>query len=563
MGQYQDISIKDLVEGINEKYFLPDIQREFVWKSDRAKFEDKVYDLFDSIMRGYPIGTLLFWDVTYENLIEDNLSVLKFLENSDKDNEQVKKENLKGKEISLVLDGQQRMTILNLAFKGIFEEMRYKKRKKRYLYFNLLSNNKEEREINERFYEFKLIESEEPYFKEGGEKVWHRVDLLLVQPKSITEYWEKINNKADIEKEDRNRILDNLTNFWKIITEKNISYFKIPKGRSDEEALEIFVRVNSGGVTLTYSDLLFSKIKQYWKKGKEKIDAREDFKNFLNEINNNKFEFNNDFILKTSLVLIEKDVRYRVKNFDKENVGLIKENWQKIKDSIRIVIQFLGLIGITDKKSLRSNNALIPMIYYVYKKELREIDNTSRDFEILKKYIYTVLINGVFGGQADSLLADSRKIIKESKEELFPIARLFNGFIRRNKVIRKGDELFEFLKDIKYNTDKSRLILNIIYGNNLPLDFQEDHMFPQSDLLKKHDKKIVDNIANLQPLGAFTNNLKNNKKFKEWLEEPNRSEEYRELNLIPKMKDYNEKNFEIFVKKRRELIFEKVKEFFE
>lgn len=40
MGQYQDISIKDLVEGMNEKYFLPDIQREFVWNTDKNKFED-------------------------------------------------------------------------------------------------------------------------------------------------------------------------------------------------------------------------------------------------------------------------------------------------------------------------------------------------------------------------------------------------------------------------------------------------------------------------------------------------------------------------------------------
>jgi len=73
----------------------------------------------------------------------------------------------------------------------------------------------------------------------------------------------------------------------------------------------------------------------------------------------------------------------------------------------------------------------------------------------------------------------------------------------------------------------------------------------------------VDNIANLQPLGSFTNNSKNNKKFKEWLDEPNRSEDYMAINLIPKMDDYGEDSFEDFIKKRRKLIFESVKEFFD
>ena len=79
MGKYEDLSIKKLVEGINESYYLPEIQREFVWNSDKSKFEDKVYDLFDSLMRGYPIGTMLFWEVKHEDLERDNITVLKFL----------------------------------------------------------------------------------------------------------------------------------------------------------------------------------------------------------------------------------------------------------------------------------------------------------------------------------------------------------------------------------------------------------------------------------------------------------------------------------------------------
>ncbi|MBI5803439.1 DUF262 domain-containing protein, partial [Candidatus Pacearchaeota archaeon] len=537
MGQYQDISIKDLVDGINERYFLPDIQRDFVWNTDKNKFEDKVYDLFDSIMRGYPVGTLLFWEVNYERLKEDNISVLEFIRKTNTENESVTLDLFKGRNITLILDGQQRMTILNLAFRGLFEDVSYGKKKKKQLYFNLLSNNDKNKEINERHYEFKLIESEEPYFKDREEKLWHKVALLLKQPDSLTDYWEEITIKNKIEGKDKNRILDNLNRFWKIISEKNISYYEIGKDKRDEEALEIFVRVNSGGITLTYSDLLFSKIKQYWKGGTRKIDAREEFREFLEEINRRDFEFDNDFILKTSLVLIDKDIKYQIKNFNQINVDLIKEYWEEIKNSIKVVIEFLKLVNITSKKYLRSNNAIIPLVYFVYVNKLKEIDNTSKNYDLMRKYIYSVFLNGVFGGQSDSLLKDSRDVIKENKKKLFPMEEIFKVFLKRNKVIRKGEELKDLLNEVHYSSDRSKIILSIIYGDRVPKDFEEDHMFPHSKIKGKFDKILVDNIANIQAIGPI-NQIKGDKSFNDWLNEPNRSKDYMEIHLVPRLSSY-------------------------
>ena len=82
------------------------------------------------------------------------------------------------------------------------------------------------------------------------------------------------------------------------------------------------------------------------------------------------FNFTNDFILKTSLVLIDSEIRYRLKNFNKENINLIKENWDKITSSIRKVVEFLTKIGINSHKLLRSNNAIIPLVYYIFKNNL-------------------------------------------------------------------------------------------------------------------------------------------------------------------------------------------------
>lgn len=91
MGQFRDVSIKNVIEELNQSYFLPDIQREFVWL--RKANEKKIEQLFDSILRGYPIGSFLFWKLkkndieTNKDAKEDsdklNFQLYKFIENYD------------------------------------------------------------------------------------------------------------------------------------------------------------------------------------------------------------------------------------------------------------------------------------------------------------------------------------------------------------------------------------------------------------------------------------------------------------------------------------------------
>ncbi|MFH1848860.1 MAG: DUF262 domain-containing protein [archaeon] len=53
---YRDKEIKTVLDEIKEnKIYLPAIQRKLVWNHEQIEL------LFDSIMRGYPIGTFLFW----------------------------------------------------------------------------------------------------------------------------------------------------------------------------------------------------------------------------------------------------------------------------------------------------------------------------------------------------------------------------------------------------------------------------------------------------------------------------------------------------------------------
>lgn len=72
MGQFKDITIKNVIEELNQSYFLPDIQREYVWLNKAN--EKKIEQLFDSILRNYPIGSFLFWKLKKSD-IETNRDV--------------------------------------------------------------------------------------------------------------------------------------------------------------------------------------------------------------------------------------------------------------------------------------------------------------------------------------------------------------------------------------------------------------------------------------------------------------------------------------------------------
>ena len=57
--KYESISIKKAMSMIAQgQMYLPEIQRNFVWH------EEQIENLIDSIIMGYPIGTLLFWKTT-------------------------------------------------------------------------------------------------------------------------------------------------------------------------------------------------------------------------------------------------------------------------------------------------------------------------------------------------------------------------------------------------------------------------------------------------------------------------------------------------------------------
>ena len=75
-GEYEKaITIEKAISQIVERrYLLPAIQRKFTWSSSQ------ICVLFDSIMRGYPINTFMFWEIEKDSEVRKNFRFYQFLE---------------------------------------------------------------------------------------------------------------------------------------------------------------------------------------------------------------------------------------------------------------------------------------------------------------------------------------------------------------------------------------------------------------------------------------------------------------------------------------------------
>jgi uncharacterized protein with ParB-like and HNH nuclease domain len=574
--EYQKETIKNVVEKINSEYFLPDIQRSFVWKPAQ------IYALFDSIVRPYPISTFLFWELDKDFIVEKDVKLLTFVKSNKEESEL--NLSLGHDKYNLVLDGQQRLTSFYIALKGTYLE----RNKPKELYFDVFSGV----EPNEDglLYDFKLFipdngacfaEEEEDQNNKGKMKarLWINVKRIYEIPtgkaEDIRTFVEKTvesaGNKTILPKYASPRdlagaVFDKVHDLYHSLTSSPVVNFYPERRRDYDAVLDIFVRTNSGGTKLSYSDLLFSKIKRHWDK------ARERFRELLEEINGNAFDFDGDFILKTCLVIFaetQTDVRYKIENLKEKKIDDIRQNWEKIAKTIKLTISIAkDYAGLTTSKLLPSKNALIPLVYFIFKNDIKMIGdhggNTFRlsEIEKAKHWLYRIMLTGVFSGQSDSMLHQTKEILKGAGDT-FPDADL-NRQIQ--SVGKSLDVNKDFLGEIEYNSADSYLLLFLLYrGQKLKLNFnpiyegetpQQDHIFSQDELRNAgHNEGLINDIGNIRYVSASENQWKNATPFSQWISQT--SPEEKGTHLIP-LGDWKIGDYENFLEKRKELMLQKL-----
>ena len=330
------------------------------------------------------------------------------------------------------MDGQQRLASIYIGLKGSFA---YKLPRlwwsntednipTRKLYLNIL--NELEDQEDGRIYEFKFL-TESEYNNEPNKWFLASKILRLKNNFKFNKYLDKHSYK------DNEFTYETLSRLQEVIhTDRIINYF-LEKEQNLDKALNIFIRINSGGEPLNFSDLLLSIAIAIW----TKKDARKEINTLVDEIRDKGFFISKDLILKTFLVLFSSDIKFKVTNFSIENAKDFESKWDSIKSAIHNTFDLVKSFGFTDK-TLTSKNALIPIIYYLYHLDIYNNYYKKKEFESdsqsVKKWLQIVLIKRIFGGQADTIIArirtvftsDISKIKIKSSIATFPFDAIVN-----------------------------------------------------------------------------------------------------------------------------------------
>lgn len=573
MSFFPPLSVSDALQKIDyNQYLLPAIQRDFVWT------HTKIEMLFDSLMQGYPIGSMLLWRVDGKNTQNQRFYGIlkKYRERYAIRSEEVSTVGIPSFEV--VLDGQQRLTALYLGLKGSYAYHGYNLAWKdneysvptRNLYLNLYYKTSEKNNLDDsddvKKYDFSFLKPNEAT-EVAKAKRWFKVsEILGIKGTSqLNSYYKK----NQIEDEECQEILSRLHDMVHI--EKLIHYY-LEQSADFTRALNIFIRINSGGITLSYSDLVMSTTIMGW----TNLDAKKEINGLVDELVK-EFGFaavSKDFILRTYLTLYNDDIKFRVENFSIKNAKEFETNWTEIKNAIKEVFQLVTDFGYAPN-TLTSLNALLPIVYYLYKtdkvKEFCQKVKYKDDRAIIKRWLHVVLLHQIFGGQAEGVLKAIRDTIKKeiAKEiDIFPAKQIATRLSRTNKSISVDEE---FVQSLLYTSKDNRYAFPVLallfpqldYKNR---DFHLDHCHPLSHFNEKKlkakgiilnddnqeyytDWDYFNSIINLQMLDGNENKSKGAKDLKVWVEEtsPSLSKHY-----LPKELELSE--FPIFVEKRMALL---------
>lgn len=563
--EYIPIRVSDLIRQVNHDLFLPAIQREFVWNTDRIE------RLFDSILCDFPIGSFLFWTLEQEN--KDLWPIYEFIRDYDGESPHNKPASMAGimKDITLVLDGQQRISSFLIGLCGTYRYFYFRWRTTR-LYLNLLKPpTPNEDNPEELTYGFAFREDDQP--EKGKVELWYRVGRIL-------DFEDAEDAKSDMkaqlallpedQNESANKLIGRLHN--RIHTTLVGNYFK-ENSQDYDKVLQEFVRANSAGQPLEYSDLLLATATAKW----ETLDARTEINKFTDSLNKigPGYSFGKDFVLKACLYLCEDlPIQYRVKNFTRKNLLRIEANWEKIMESLSATVCLISRFGFYDK-NIVAPLALLPIAFYVMKRGTPSFDTSSKaedaeaQVSIRRWFIYSTIKNA-FGKSSDTILTRLREILLRSGPTTpFPAPELFRSL--EIEPLLNEAEVSRIL-GFNYQGRYTNLVLSLLYPDRdwKNAVFHEDHIFPQSEFkLRALKKRGYDNnrlqaymsgfnlISNLELLTESENISKSATPFEIWIK--TRDQDFRKRHLIPDLSSLGFDSFIEFCEARKELIAAKLK----
>jgi hypothetical protein len=328
---------------------------------------------------------------------------------------------------------------------------------------------------------------------------------------------------------------------------------------NQDNALEMFVRFNSGGKPLKKSDITMSILVVYWP------DAKNQFSNFLTGDLQN---FSNEFIIRAAFMIYGDVLKSTI---TRKIADSLKDNWDKLTRAIYTTMDFLKDNNIDPKRFSSSWNVLLPIIYVIY--------YNSNEWETEKNAMLAYLYRAIFFGYFNFGTTNKLNQMKSEINNNYYLITI--DLLDNMNDLKVTDARIE---DLMFKEKGSRIAGEILYYLSKdwidPKEhYEQDHLHPISRFDEGHPlgvepdtwirwRQMADRIPNLEYYHGIANASKSDMELYFYVSQmnPTQREEYQKEALIPyniANRDEIEKlkltNFENFYEDRAKLIIERIK----
>ena len=446
---------------------------------------------------------------------------------------------------------------------------------RRVLALDLLAESDPDEEGN--LYNFEFID--EKRMGRDCKHLWYKVsDILVLDPDLGVSDWIFDWDLQRGQQRLATRILNRL--FKAICVDLTVVYFE-ETAQDLDRVLHIFIRRNSGGTVLSYSDLLLSIAIANFKD----LDARKEVHGLVDELNSigEGFNLSKDFVLKAGLMLTDiASVGFQVKNFTHSNMAILEKNWTKIRDSLTATVELATSFGF-NSTNIRATSALLPIAYYLYQNPkgsgFAARDRYATDREAIRGWLTRSILkaSGIWGSGLDTLLTALREVIRHTNNGQFPAEEMRRIMGQRGKSLDFTGEEIEDLADLGIRDNRLFALLTLLFpfidtSHRLHID----HVFPFSRFTPTRlkaagvgDEQIdsfrdsANRLGNLQLLLDEINNEKRAKLPATWLvehvREPLARKDYCEKHLLGEVPE-EIADFMTFYEARRQRLQDRVGE---
>jgi len=497
---YKPRSLLRLIEEINTNLYLPHIQRPFVWS------EEQIEKLFDSLMRSYPIQTLLFWRTA------DQIKARRFMPEVDWEADlhtfYDPIVSQQGTTKTFVLDGQQRLQSLYAIFAGGIK--REPNTAALRAYFDVTGGLQptdtgvlhslvwSDVPVAPNFYRIADLRAKDERKNAGdlAEETNEQLDLVL--------------KEADADRKARQkRVRSNIQQLVSLLREDKHFWVEELDGIAEEysykKVLEIFVRVNSGGTKLEASDLMFAVMKEAWDEIEAKVESVVEMLRSSTHLS-----FDKDFVLKCLVVAHDRGAELNANKFNSaDGEKLLEEisaNWDQAEQAFQELTDFITSdLHLFGDKVVRTYGSFIPLFDFLYHNPKPSEINRA----LMRGYHYKAQLFAWFRAQTDNIINALHTRVGKAVA-LFPLNEVKSYFEERKA---KTEFVSSELVDVRLRF----IILNLVYSErfgkspfNVRFKDNEphiDHIYPRSTLANELGlpTAVINVIGNYRFLGASDN----------------------------------------------------------